>query len=61
MTASLVEQMGAAYPALVQQEAHITATLEEEERRFARTLDKVMGLLQTVMDKASASNGKIDG
>jgi len=61
MTATLVEQMGAAYPSLVKQEAHISATLEEEERRFARTLDKGMGLLQTVMDTASADSGKIDG
>jgi alanyl-tRNA synthetase len=61
MTASLVEQMGAAYPSLVKQQAHIRATLEDEERRFATTLDKGLGLLQNVMDKASASNGKIDG
>jgi alanyl-tRNA synthetase len=61
MTPSLVEQMGAAYPALAKQEAHITATLEEEERRFARTLDKGMGLLQTVIGKASTENVKIDG
>jgi len=61
MTPSLVEQMGAAYPALAKQEAHITATLEDEERRFARTLDKGMGLLQTVIDKASAEDVKIDG
>ncbi len=61
MTASLVEQMGATYPSLVKQQAHITATLEDEEQRFARTLDKGMGLLQTVMDKASAASGRIDG
>jgi alanyl-tRNA synthetase len=58
MTAPLVEQMGDAYPALEKQKAHITATLEDEERRFARTLDKGMGLLQSVMDKTS---DKIDG
>ncbi len=61
MTASLVEQMGAAYPALVKQEVHIKATLEDEEQRFARTLDKGMGLLQDVMDKASSGSGRIDG
>ena len=61
MTAPLVEQMGAAYPALVKQQAHITATLEDEEQRFATTLDKGMGLLQTVMEKSSAASGKIDG
>ncbi len=60
MTAALVEQMGAAYPSLARQEAHITATLREEEERFERTLDKGMGLLQSVMDKSS-KGGKIDG
>ena len=61
MTASLVEQMGGAYPSLVKQQAHITATLEDEEKRFAMTLDKGLGLLQNVMDKAAAASGKIDG
>jgi len=61
MTASLVEQMGGAYPALVKQQAHIKATLEEEEQRFARTLDKGMGLLAEVMDKAGQGSGRIDG
>jgi len=61
MTGSLVEQMGGAYPSLVKQQANITATLEDEERRFATTLEKGLGLLQNVMDKASAANGKIDG
>jgi len=61
MTAPLVEQMGAAYPSLVKQQAHITSTLEEEEKRFATTLDKGLGLLQNVMKKASAASGKIDG
>ncbi len=61
MTAPLVEQMGTAYPSLVKQQAHITATLEDEEKRFATTLDKGLGLLQNVMGKSSAANGKIDG
>ena len=61
MTATLVEQMGAAYPSLEKQQAHITATLKDEERRFATTLDKGLGLLQDVMENAASSNGKIDG
>jgi alanyl-tRNA synthetase len=61
MTAALVEQMGTAYPSLEKQQAHITSTLEDEERRFATTLDKGLGLLQGVMEKASAASGKIDG
>jgi len=60
MTATLVEQMGTAYPQLVQQESHIKATLEDEERRFARTLDNGLSLLQAVIEKAE-SGGKIDG
>ena len=61
MTTPLVEQMGAAYPALAKKAAHIRTTLEEEERRFTHTLDKGMGLLQDVMDKAGSGNGRIDG
>ncbi len=61
MTTPLVKQMGAAYPALAEREAHIRKTLEEEEQRFARTLDKGMGLLQDVMDKAGSGSGRIDG
>ncbi len=61
MTAPLAKQMGAAYPSLTKKEAHIRTTLEEEERRFAHTLDKGMGLLQDVMDKAGSGNGRIDG
>ena len=61
MTRSLVEQMGEAYPQLVEQESHIRATLEDEEKRFARTLDKGMGLLQEVMEKASSGDGIING
>jgi alanyl-tRNA synthetase len=61
MTTPLVEQMGAAYPALVKQQATIIATLEDEEKRFATTLEKGLGLLQNVMDKASAANRKIHG
>ncbi|MGA9572944.1 MAG: alanine--tRNA ligase [Lysobacterales bacterium] len=61
MTATLVEQMGAAYPSLSKQQAFITATLEDEEKRFAATLDKGLGLLNNVMAKAQAAHGKIDG
>lgn len=61
MTAPLVEQMSGAYPQLSKQEAHIKATLEDEEKRFARTLDKGMGLLQSVMKSANSGAGSIDG
>ncbi|MDH4019343.1 MAG: alanine--tRNA ligase [Xanthomonadales bacterium] len=61
MTAPLVEQMGDAYPSLKKQQAHITATLKDEEKRFATTLEKGLGLLQNVMGKAATADGKIDG
>lgn len=61
MTGSLVAQMATAYPQLNKQEAHIKATLEDEEKRFARTLDKGMGLLQGVMKAARSGTGSIDG
>lgn len=41
----LVQQMGAAYPRLAEQEARITETLKTEEERFFETLEKGMALL----------------
>jgi len=61
MTAALARQMGDAYPVLTEQRDEIAATIEDEERRFARTLEKGMGLLQRRLDKAVAGDGKIDG
>src|SRR5210317_1550977 len=61
MTPYLVEQMGVAYPSLAKHQAHVMSTLEDEEKRFARTLDKGMGLLQNVMASASAQGEPIDG
>lgn len=43
----LVQQMGAAYPRLVEQEARITETLKAEEERFFETLWKGMLVLNT--------------
>ncbi len=57
---ALVEEMGQAYPELVQAEAMITDTLRLEESRFRRTLDRGLVLL----DEASANlpgGGKLDG
>jgi alanyl-tRNA synthetase len=61
MTTTLSQEMSAAYPQLRKQQDHIIATLEDEEKRFARTLDKGMGLLQSVMKSASDSASAIDG
>ncbi len=48
---ALKEQMGAAYPELGRAEALITETLELEEKRFRKTLERGLGLL----DEATGS------
>lgn len=53
---TLVSQMGAAYPELKRAEAFISATLEQEETRFKRTLGRGLALL----DDASKSLNKGD-
>jgi alanyl-tRNA synthetase len=62
MVSPLVEQMGEAYPELVQKADRIRETLREEEERFARTLDTGMGILKDVMAQvAQDRSGQIDG
>ncbi len=39
VTASLVKQMGQAYPELAKAQSTIERTLKQEEEQFARTLD----------------------
>ncbi len=43
---ALVEQMGAAYPELAEQQAHISSVLRAEEAQFAKTLDQGMRILE---------------
>jgi alanyl-tRNA synthetase len=57
----LAELMGQAYPVLDSQKEKIQSVLEDEEQRFARTLDTGLGILRKVMDKAAQENGQIDG
>ncbi len=47
---SLIEQMGEAYPELVQQQAIIEKLLRIEEEQFGRTLDRGMVLLEDILD-----------
>ncbi|MBA6328536.1 alanine--tRNA ligase [Colwellia sp. MB02u-6] len=54
IVASLAEQMGEAYPELVQQQAIIEKILLREEEQFGRTLDRGMALLE---DTLSALKG----
>lgn len=53
---TLVAQMGDAYPELKAQKSLITKVIKEEEEAFLRTLDKGMGLLDTLMNKARAES-----
>ena len=48
---SLVQQMGAAYPELVQAQAMIEETLLQEETRFRTTLDRGLKLLEGEISK----------
>ncbi|MDE7160582.1 MAG: alanine--tRNA ligase [Muribaculaceae bacterium] len=58
----LVENMGEAYPELVAQKELIKRVIKEEEDSFLRTLEKGIGLLDTVMAQAKeAGKTEIDG
>ena len=50
LVSSLVEQMGEAYPELVQQQAIIEKLLRIEEEQFGRTLDRGMLLLEDILE-----------
>ena len=50
---SLIEQMGEAYPELVQQQATIEKLLRIEEEQFGRTLDRGMLMLEDVLTNLS--------
>ncbi|WP_286265168.1 alanine--tRNA ligase [Thalassotalea atypica] len=49
LVASLVEQMGEAYPELAQQQAVVEKILRIEEEQFGRTLDRGMNLLEDIL------------
>lgn len=59
---TLTDQMGEAYPELVAQRDLIKKVIKEEEEAFLRTLDKGIGLLESMVAEAK-SNGRneIDG
>ncbi|HVY24184.1 MAG TPA: alanine--tRNA ligase [Steroidobacteraceae bacterium] len=46
---ALENEMGSAYPELVTQRAHIERVLQQEEERFAETLEQGMGLLDSTI------------
>jgi len=51
LVAPLEREMGAAYPELGAQRAHIERVLKQEEDRFAETLDQGMGMLENAIGK----------
>lgn len=59
LVASLVAQMGEAYPELVRQQGVIERVLKQEEEQFARTLEHGMGLLTKAL--AGCSGGQLAG
>jgi alanyl-tRNA synthetase len=57
---ALVGQMGAAYPELLRAEALITETLKLEEKRFRKTLERGLGLLNDAVSGLH-EGGELDG
>lgn len=49
---TVVETMGAAYPGLREAQPEIRRLLDEEERRFRRTLEQGMGILEEALRRA---------
>ena len=47
----LCEEMGDAYPELIKAQAHVEKVLDQEERRFAETLDQGLAILETAIAK----------
>ena len=54
IVASLVEQMGEAYPELVNAQSMVEKTLLAEEERFAETLEKGMKILEEAVSELSS-------
>ena len=62
LVAALAQEMGAAYPELIEQQTRIEAVLKQEEERFGETLDNGMRILEASLGKFSAGDAKmLDG
>ncbi|WP_434458044.1 alanine--tRNA ligase [Stutzerimonas urumqiensis] len=59
IVAALVEEMGQAFPELVQHQAHIERVLKTEEEQFAKTLDQGLRILE--QDLAQLQGEQIPG
>jgi len=55
VAATLVEQMGEAYPELTRMQAQVEKVLKQEELRFAETLDSGMIILEQAISELSGS------
>ncbi|VEG13165.1 alanine--tRNA ligase [Moraxella cuniculi] len=60
MVAALAQEMGQAYPQLVEQQSHIEAVIKKEEEQFAKTLAQGLRLLSGELDKL-ADGAVLDG
>ncbi len=58
MVATLVEQMGEAYPELVSNQQKIVDVLRQEEERFFETIEHGMGILETELAEMGKSGEK---
>jgi alanyl-tRNA synthetase len=59
LAAVVVESLGAAYPALVERHADVAVALDEEERRFARTLARGERLVAQSVAEARAAEAPL--
>ena len=55
IAASLARVMGEAYPELLERQAYVEKTLNEEEQQFARTLENGMTILEKAIGELSGS------
>jgi len=58
LVADVAKEMGSAYPELVQAQDRVTATLKQEEERFAETLETGMAILETAL---AGNSKRLDG
>jgi len=58
---AVVEQMGDAYPELVEHRREIADVLTAEEEQFAKTLERGMSLFEEAAERAGSAGGEISG
>lgn len=58
---TVIEENKNAYPDLVEKADYICKLIEVEEKRFAKTVDKGMDMLNSIMEKMTAENSVLPG